>query len=84
MWPILVGSGNDKTDNAKVLKRVARIADGWLPSFLSPAQAYEQIRELRGYCDEAGRDFSTIDISLIVPAISFGVGPLPSWGCSGL
>lgn len=78
--PLLVGSGNDKTDNSKILRRVARIADGWLPSFLSPGQARDQIGELRGYCEDAGRDFAAIDVSLIVPAISFGVGPLPPWG----
>ena len=78
--PLLVGSGNDKTDNTKVLKRVARLGDGWLPSFLSPQQAKEQLAQLRGYCEEEGRDFSKMDISLIIPAISFGVGDLPAWG----
>ncbi len=78
--PVLVGSGNDKTDNTKVLRRVARTADGWLPSFLSPAQMREQLAVLRGFCEEEGRDFSALDISLIVPAISFGVGELPPWG----
>lgn len=80
--PILVGSGNDKTDNTAVLKRVARMGDGWLPSFLSPAQAKAQLEELRGYCDQEGRDFAKLDISLIVPAISFGVGELPAWGAN--
>lgn len=78
--PILVGSGNDKTENSKVLRRVAATADGWLPSFLTPAQMKQQLGQLREYCDEAGRDFSALDISLIVPAISFGVGELPPWG----
>jgi probable F420-dependent oxidoreductase len=78
--PVLVGSGNDKTDNEKILRRVARTADGWLPSFLTPAQMREQLGQLRGYCAEEGRDFDALDISLIVPAISFGVGPLPPWG----
>lgn len=78
--PILIGSGNDKTDNTRILKRVAETADGWLPSFLTPAQMKEQLAVLRGFCDEAGRDFSSLDISLIVPAISFGVGELPPWG----
>jgi probable F420-dependent oxidoreductase len=78
--PILVGSGNDKTQNSKVLRRVARSADGWLPSFLTPAMMREQLAELRGYCAEEGTDFGRLDISLIVPAISFGVGELPPWG----
>jgi probable F420-dependent oxidoreductase len=80
--PILVGSGNDKTDNTRVLKRVAQAADGWLPSFLTPTQMREQLAVLRGFCAEAGRDFAALDISLIVPAISFGVGDLPPWGAN--
>jgi probable F420-dependent oxidoreductase len=78
--PILIGSGNDKTDNTRVLRRVAVGADGWLPSFLTPAQMKEQLTMLRDFCEEAGRDFTALDISLIVPAISFGVGELPPWG----
>ena len=78
--PVLVGSGNDKTENTAVLRRVARIGDGWLPSFLTPATMRDQLALLREFCDEAGRDFAALDISLIVPAISFGVGELPPWG----
>lgn len=78
--PVLVGSGNDKTDNTAILRRVARNADGWLPSFLSPVQMKKQLGLLREFCEEEGRDFAALDISLIVPAISFGVGALPSWG----
>ena len=37
---------------------------------------------LREFCEEAGRDFNSLDISLIVPAISFGVGELPPWGAN--
>lgn len=78
--PILVGAGNDKTDNSRVLRRVAESADGWLPSFLSPQQMAEQLGELRRLCEERGRDYDALDITLIVPAISFGVGELPPWG----
>jgi probable F420-dependent oxidoreductase len=78
--PVLVGSGNDKTENTPILRRVAKSADGWLPSFLSPAQMRDQLSLLREFCEEEGRDFAALDISLIVPAISLGVGDLPSWG----
>jgi probable F420-dependent oxidoreductase len=78
--PILIGAGNDKTDNSRVLRRVAETADGWLPSFLTPEQMKAQLAELRGHCEAAGRDFARLDITLIVPAISFGVGELPPWG----
>jgi alkanesulfonate monooxygenase SsuD/methylene tetrahydromethanopterin reductase-like flavin-dependent oxidoreductase (luciferase family) len=59
---------------------VAETADGWLPSFLSPAQMKVQLAELRALCKDRGRDFDALDISLIVPAITFGVGELPPWG----
>lgn len=78
--PILIGSGNDKTNNTNILRRVARIGDGWQPSFIGPDEMAVQLGQLREYCEEEGRDFGTLDISLIVPAISFGVGPLPPWG----
>jgi len=77
--PILIGAGNDKTENTPILKRVADIGDGWQPSFLSPAQMREQLKELKQYCDEKGRDFSKMDITLLVPAINLGVGDIPSY-----
>ena len=79
---MLIGSGNDKTENTAVLRRVARMGDGWLPSFLTPAMMREQLGMLKGFCEEAGTDFARLDISLIVPAISFGVGDLPPWGAN--
>lgn len=77
--PILIGSGNNTTDNTRILKRVVEIGDGWVPSFLSPAQMKVQLKQLEEMCNAAGRDFSKMDISLIVPAINMGVGDKPSF-----
>ncbi|MFV8817112.1 TIGR03619 family F420-dependent LLM class oxidoreductase [Haliea sp. E17] len=77
--PVLLGSGNDKTDNTRALKRVAAIADGWLPSMLSPLQVREQLAQLREYCAQAGRDASAMDISLLVPAAYINIGERPPW-----
>ena len=77
--PILIGSGNHNTDNSRALKRVAEIGDGWLPAFLSPAQMRDQLKQLKELCDAAGRDFEAMDITLIVPAVSLGVGEIPSF-----
>ena len=77
--PILIGAGNHNTDNSRVLRRVADIGDGWVPAFLSPAQMREQLAELKRLCDERGRDASTLDITLLVPAITLGVGERPSF-----
>lgn len=48
--PIWMGSGTDD----KVLRRVARLADGWLPN-VDPA---EPVQRLKGYLAEEGRDAS--------------------------
>lgn len=77
--PLLIGSGNHNTDNTRVLKRVAEIGDGWVPAFLSPTQMRDQLRQLKQYCADLGRDFAKLDITLIVPAINFGVGERPSF-----
>ncbi len=77
--PVLLGSGNDKTDNTRALKRAARIADGWLPSMLSPHQIRGQIRQYREYCEEQGREFDNMDISLLMPAAYMNIGERPPW-----
>lgn len=77
--PVLIGSGNDKTDNTGILKRVVDFADGWLPAMLSPEQARDQIAQLREMCAAAGRDFSKMDITLLIPAINLGIGERPPW-----
>jgi probable F420-dependent oxidoreductase len=77
--PVLIGSGNQKTNNTPILKRVAAIGDGWLPAFLSPQQMRDQLGELKGYCDEAGRDFSAMDITLLLPASGLGIGEKAPW-----
>lgn len=76
---VLIGSGNHNTDNTRALRRVVEIGDGWVPAFLSPAQMREQLALLQEMCAEAGRDFSRLDITLIVPAISFGLSERPSF-----
>ena len=46
-----------------VIRRVARIADGWFPMFApGDDEAREQFERLRAYAREAGRDPSTIGI----------------------
>lgn len=77
--PILIGSGNDKTDNTRALKRVAAIADGWLPSMLNPRQMRDQLQQLKAYCKEEGRDFDGMDITLLLPAAYMNIGERPPW-----
>lgn len=75
--PMLIGAGSADGNNSAILKRVARIGDGWMPLYIEPARIKEQIAELRRYCEEEGRDFSKIDITVLVPAASLGIGEKP-------
>jgi len=42
------------------LKRVVQQGDGWFPAFVSPEQFALKSAELKGLCQEQGRDFSSI------------------------
>jgi alkanesulfonate monooxygenase SsuD/methylene tetrahydromethanopterin reductase-like flavin-dependent oxidoreductase (luciferase family) len=72
--PILIGSGGPGLNNSYSLKRVAELADGWIPCFLSPAEMAEELEVLKGFCEEQGRDFGAMDISIVIPASQLGVG----------
>jgi alkanesulfonate monooxygenase SsuD/methylene tetrahydromethanopterin reductase-like flavin-dependent oxidoreductase (luciferase family) len=45
-----------------VIKRVARLADGWFPQFAPDEAGHRTIERLHTYAREAGRDPSTIGI----------------------
>lgn len=77
--PLLIGSGGTGLDNGRALRRVAEIADGWVPSMLTPQEMRDDLARLKQLCAETGRDFDALDITLIVPAISFGLGDRPEW-----
>jgi probable F420-dependent oxidoreductase len=71
--PIIIGSGGATTDNSRILKRVARLADGWLPLDIGPEQMRSELAELKRLCDEQGRDFADLDISLILASPALGI-----------
>ena len=50
----------------KVLGRVGRLADGWMPQFPPGDALTEAIARLRGYARDAGRDPSAIGIECVV------------------
>jgi probable F420-dependent oxidoreductase len=72
--PILIGSGGPGMNNSYSLKRVAELADGWIPCFLSPEEMAVELEILREFCREKGRDFDAMDISIVLPAAQLGVG----------
>jgi probable F420-dependent oxidoreductase len=57
--PILLGGDSDHT-----LKRVVEFCDGWLPIGRPGFQAKEAVARLRQAASAAGRDFSTLSISV--------------------
>jgi probable F420-dependent oxidoreductase len=59
-----------------VLKRVARLADGWFPQFRPGDEARETLERLRRYALEAGRDPAAIGIE---GRISAGQHSLDDW-----
>lgn len=59
--PISIGSGAAEP----VLRRVARLADGWMPLLIPGLDAIalaDAVRRLREICDEIGRDPATLPI----------------------
>lgn len=63
--PIIIGSGDGQIDNSRIIRRVAEMADGWMPLGLTPAQAKAQVGELRLLCEECGRDFGNMEVTII-------------------
>lgn len=72
--PILIGSGGPGLNNIYALRRVAELADGWIPCFLSPDQMAAELVILRDLCEECGRSFEELEISIVLPASQFGAG----------
>ncbi len=58
--PVLIGS---KDKNA--LRWVAQWGDGWCPILLSPDQMKVELAKLRDECGKAGRDYSTLDLTIM-------------------
>lgn len=59
-----------------VLRRVARMGDGWLPLYPTPDQAQPAIQKLDQYLTEAGRTRADIGIE---PRLSYGDGNPDNW-----
>jgi len=58
--PILIGGGGEK----KTLRTVAKYADAWNVAQVTPEQAAHKIEVLQRHCDDVGRDFGEIELTL--------------------
>ena len=47
------------------LKDTVEVADGWMPTTLTPEQLAPEVAKLRTLCAESGRDFSKMEITLL-------------------
>jgi len=56
------------------LRRVGRLADGWLGSFLTPAEAREAVATIKAAADDAGREVDPDHYGISL-AIAFGAIP---------
>jgi alkanesulfonate monooxygenase SsuD/methylene tetrahydromethanopterin reductase-like flavin-dependent oxidoreductase (luciferase family) len=66
--PIHIGAGfGARTQRA--LRDTVAMGDGWMPVAIAPDQLAKELTTLKKMCDEAGRDFSRIEISMTFPVI---------------
>ncbi len=49
----------------RVLRRIARLADGWMPQFPPGDQLADALSKLRGYAAEAGRDPASLGVERV-------------------
>ena len=76
--PIWMGAGGraDPVPTDRVLRRVARLADGWFPQMQPGDDARATVEGLRLFAREAGRDAATIGME---PRINLGDGDPEFW-----
>ncbi len=59
-----------------VLRRIARMGDGWLPNYRTAEQARPEVEKLARYLEENGRALTDIGIE---PRLSYGSGNSDLW-----
>ena len=69
--PVWIGGHADP-----VLRRIAKIGDGWLPNYRSAEDAAEALALLQSYAQETGRDLSEIGIE---PRLRYEEGDAAVW-----
>ena len=76
--PIWMGAGGraDPVPTDRVLRRVARLADGWFPQMQPGDDARATVERLKVFAKEAGRDAATIEME---PRINLGDGDPEFW-----
>jgi probable F420-dependent oxidoreductase len=65
--PIWIGGADTHLPNVeKLLRRVARMADGWIPHLQPTDEGRAHVARFQGYCREYGRDPSKVGIEAFI------------------
>ncbi len=70
--PIPIWMGSYTTLVERVIKRIARVADGWFPQFPPNDEFRATLQRFRGYVKEAGRDPADVGIDVGINAARGG------------
>jgi probable F420-dependent oxidoreductase len=62
--PIHIGAGDHKGGCERAMRNTVAVADGWMPTLLSPQQMAKELVTLRRLCTEAGRDYQSLELSI--------------------
>ena len=62
--PIHIGAGDHKGPCDRALRNTVAVADGWMPTLMTPDRMAKELTTLRRMCEEAGRDFNSLEISI--------------------
>ncbi len=62
--PIHIGAGDRNAPCDRALRNVVAVGDGWMPTLMTPQKMAQELKTLRRMCDEAGRDFNALEISI--------------------
>ncbi len=64
--PIHIGAGGMGHKTERALRNTVAFADGWMPVAISAEEVKGHLATLKQMCSEAGRDFSKLEISVVI------------------
>src|SRR5271163_879465 len=67
--PIHIGATGSGAARDRALRDTVAIGDGWAPLALSPDVLATELQKLKKLCTEAGRDCSSLDITMYSPVV---------------
>jgi probable F420-dependent oxidoreductase len=67
--PIHIGAGGIGPAMDRALRDTVAIGDGWAPLGIAPVALAAELKKLKQLCQEAGRDFGKLEITMYAPAM---------------